>query len=142
MDYILKRGDTFTRFLDDGRVFLTNNAAERAVCRLQSRRERCRRDVRLDPNRAAPFSNDRQGRGYQEASILARSLEVDIETVTIVLFVEWVFIRHVHAHEAHEAWQQRDPNNRETMAVKHSSGVVFDRSERHSGTTHTVSRAK
>ena len=31
MDYMLKRWDSFTRFLVDGRVCLTNNAAERAL---------------------------------------------------------------------------------------------------------------
>jgi transposase len=31
MDYMLKRWSTFTRFLDDGRICLTNNAAERAL---------------------------------------------------------------------------------------------------------------
>ena len=31
MDYILKRWPAFTRFLDDGRICLTNNAAERAL---------------------------------------------------------------------------------------------------------------
>jgi transposase len=31
MDYILKRNDAFTRFLDDGRICLSNNAAERAL---------------------------------------------------------------------------------------------------------------
>ncbi|MBV9201786.1 MAG: IS66 family transposase [Alphaproteobacteria bacterium] len=31
MDYMLRRWDTFTRFLDDGRICLTNNAAERAL---------------------------------------------------------------------------------------------------------------
>lgn len=31
MDYMLRRWDSFTRFLDDGRVCLTNNAAERAL---------------------------------------------------------------------------------------------------------------
>ena len=31
MDYMLKRWDGFTRFLDDGRICLTNNAAERAL---------------------------------------------------------------------------------------------------------------
>ena len=30
MDYMLKRWDGFARFLDDGRICLTNNAAERA----------------------------------------------------------------------------------------------------------------
>jgi hypothetical protein len=31
MDYMLKRWETFDRFLDDGRICLTNNAAERAL---------------------------------------------------------------------------------------------------------------
>ncbi len=31
MDYMLTRWPAFTRFLDDGRVCLTNNAAERAL---------------------------------------------------------------------------------------------------------------
>jgi len=31
MDYMLRRIDVFTRFLDDGRICLTNNAAERAL---------------------------------------------------------------------------------------------------------------
>ena len=31
MDYTLKRWAAFTRFLDDGRICMTNNAAERAV---------------------------------------------------------------------------------------------------------------
>jgi transposase len=31
MDYMLKRWDAFTRFLDDGRICLTNNAAERSL---------------------------------------------------------------------------------------------------------------
>ena len=31
MDYMLRPWDGFTRFLDDGRVCLTNNAAERAL---------------------------------------------------------------------------------------------------------------
>jgi hypothetical protein len=30
-NYMLNRWDTFTRFLDDGRICLTNNAAERAL---------------------------------------------------------------------------------------------------------------
>jgi len=31
MDYSLKRWAALTRFLDDGRICMTNNAAERAV---------------------------------------------------------------------------------------------------------------
>jgi hypothetical protein len=32
MDYMLTRWDAFTRFLTDGRICMTNNAAERALC--------------------------------------------------------------------------------------------------------------
>jgi transposase len=32
MDYMLKRWSVFARFLDDGRICLSNNAAERGVC--------------------------------------------------------------------------------------------------------------
>jgi hypothetical protein len=31
IDYMLKRWDRFVRFIDDGRICLTNNAAERAL---------------------------------------------------------------------------------------------------------------
>jgi hypothetical protein len=31
IDYMLKRWDRFARFIEDGRVCLTNNAAERAL---------------------------------------------------------------------------------------------------------------
>jgi hypothetical protein len=31
IDYVLRRWDRFVRFIDDGRVCLTNNAAERAL---------------------------------------------------------------------------------------------------------------
>jgi transposase len=31
MDYMLKRIEVFTRFLDDGRICLSNNAAERRL---------------------------------------------------------------------------------------------------------------
>jgi transposase len=34
MDYMLKRWEAFTRFLDDGRICLTNNAAERELRRV------------------------------------------------------------------------------------------------------------
>ena len=34
IDYMLKRWDGFARFLEDGRICLTNNAAERALSSL------------------------------------------------------------------------------------------------------------
>jgi transposase len=56
MNYMFKRWGSFTRFLDDGRVCLSNNAAERAlrgiigqkvvvILRLRPRRASRRRDV-------------------------------------------------------------------------------------------------
>src|SRR3982074_3179755 len=61
MDYMLKRWSVFTRFLDDGRICLSNNAAWRArdrfgsqvvvVLRLGSRRRACRRHVQPDRHR-------------------------------------------------------------------------------------------
>ena len=62
MDYMLKRWPSFARFLDDGHICMTNNAAERAlrdcarkkvvaVRRLRSRRHARRRDVQLDHQR-------------------------------------------------------------------------------------------
>jgi hypothetical protein len=41
MDYILKRWPAFTLFLDDGRVCLSNNAAERALRGIAMRRSLC-----------------------------------------------------------------------------------------------------
>ena len=65
IDYMLKRWPAFTRFLDDGRICLTNNAAERALARhcpraqgmvvrrLRSRRRAGRGDVHPDRHRQA-----------------------------------------------------------------------------------------
>jgi hypothetical protein len=62
MDYMLKRWGAFARFLDDGRICLTNNAAERAlrgialgrkawaVCRFRSRRRARGADVHAAPD--------------------------------------------------------------------------------------------
>jgi hypothetical protein len=38
IDYMLKRWPAFTRFLDDGRICLTKNAAERALRGIAMRR--------------------------------------------------------------------------------------------------------
>src|SRR5204863_5664558 len=51
IDYMLKRWPSFTRFLDDGRICLTNNAAERAL-----------RGIALG-RRAWLFAGFRSGRG-------------------------------------------------------------------------------
>jgi transposase len=39
IDYMLKRWTAFTRFLDDGRIFLSNNAGERALRGIALRRK-------------------------------------------------------------------------------------------------------
>jgi hypothetical protein len=39
MDYMLRRWPSFTRFLDDGRICLTNNAAERSLRGVAVRRK-------------------------------------------------------------------------------------------------------
>jgi hypothetical protein len=39
MDYVLKRWPAFTQFLDDGRICLSNNAAERALRGIALRRK-------------------------------------------------------------------------------------------------------
>src|SRR5437764_11460808 len=41
MDYMLKRWPAFTRFLDDGRICLSNNAAERALRGIAKTRSLC-----------------------------------------------------------------------------------------------------
>src|SRR5262249_22929616 len=41
IDYMLKRWPAFTRFLDDGRICLSNNAAERALRGIATRRPLC-----------------------------------------------------------------------------------------------------
>jgi transposase len=41
MDYMLKRLPAFTRFLDDGRICLSNNAAERALRGIALGRKSC-----------------------------------------------------------------------------------------------------
>jgi len=47
MDYLLKRWPAFTRFLDDGRICLSNNAAERALRGIAMRRSLCTSSSRL-----------------------------------------------------------------------------------------------
>jgi len=55
MDYMLKLWSAFTRFLDDGRICLSNNAAERVVVlRLGSWRRTGRGDVQPDRHRPMP----------------------------------------------------------------------------------------
>ena len=61
--YMLRRWPAFTRFLDDGRICLTNNAAERVLrciplggvvlLRLRPRRAACCCHLHVDPHREA-----------------------------------------------------------------------------------------
>jgi transposase len=48
MDYMLKRWPAFTRFLDDGRICLSNNAAERALRGIAMWRSLCRSSSSLE----------------------------------------------------------------------------------------------
>ncbi len=73
MDYMLTRWEAFTRFLDYGRICLTNNAAERAlrglalgqevmaVCRIGARSRARRSHVHAHP--------DRQAQRYRSTSV-------------------------------------------------------------------------
>jgi transposase len=47
IDYLLKRWEAFTRFLDDGRLCLSNNAAERELLRRLRRRRPARRRAQI-----------------------------------------------------------------------------------------------
>ncbi len=69
IDYMLTRWSAFARFLDDGRICLTNNAAERALrgIAVDIRRLRRRRPARrrpLQPDR------DRQAQRYRPESLV------------------------------------------------------------------------
>lgn len=57
MDYMLKRWTAFTRFLDDGRICLSNNAAERGV-----------RDIALDRKSWLLFCGS--DRGGERAAVM------------------------------------------------------------------------
>jgi hypothetical protein len=64
MDYILRRVDVFTRFLDDGRICLSNNAAERELRGIAFGPQvvvirRLRRRRVLLPTRQSPYKSSR-----------------------------------------------------------------------------------
>jgi len=54
MDYMLKRWTAFTRFLDDGRICLSNNAAERALRGIALGRKSCCSPGPIAAGRAPP----------------------------------------------------------------------------------------
>ena len=69
MDYMLKRWTAFTRFLDDGRICLSNNAAERALRGIAMRESLCAplssickhwKRVRVDSATRATFTGHRR----------------------------------------------------------------------------------
>jgi hypothetical protein len=66
MDYMLKRWETFSRFLDDGRICLTNNAAERAL-----------RGIALDRKSWLFASSDRGGERAAVMYTLIQSLRLN-----------------------------------------------------------------
>jgi len=53
-DYMLRRWDSFARFLDDGRICLTNNAAERALRGLALGRNYAHRAIMRSSPREVP----------------------------------------------------------------------------------------
>jgi hypothetical protein len=55
ISYVLKRWEAFTRYLDDGRIAIDNNAAERALREIlrSLRSPRCARDARTGCSPAA-----------------------------------------------------------------------------------------
>jgi hypothetical protein len=56
MDYMLRRWDGFARFLEDGRICLTNNSAERALRGLALGRNYAHRVImRSSPREEPPF---------------------------------------------------------------------------------------
>jgi transposase len=69
MNYMLKRWDAFTRFLDDGRICLTNNAAERGLRGIALGRNYVRSRIMrslywrrsMRPNVAGDFTRRRHG---------------------------------------------------------------------------------
>jgi hypothetical protein len=63
IDYMLRRWDRFAQFIQDGRICLTNNAAER-LRRLRTRRRSRRRHGHAD--------NDGQAQRYRSASLACR----------------------------------------------------------------------
>jgi hypothetical protein len=70
IDYMLKRRNVFTRFLDDGRICLSNNAAERAVRGSALGRKSwlfCGSDRRGD-RAAVMYSPDRHGQKERRGS--------------------------------------------------------------------------
>jgi len=54
MDYMLKRWTVFTRFLDDGRICLSNNAAERGVRGIALGRNYAQHVIMRSSSRGAP----------------------------------------------------------------------------------------
>src|SRR5690606_7002885 len=72
MDYILKRWFGFTTFLDDGRICLTNNAAERALRGFAGQKvvAVCRFRPRCGPGRVhGNADHERQAQRHRSASL-------------------------------------------------------------------------
>ena len=70
IDYLLKRWPAFTRFLDDGRICLLNNAAERGAARYRRRQTQLdvRRLRRGRPSRRGAVHPDRNGEAQRHRS--------------------------------------------------------------------------
>lgn len=108
MDYSLKRWAAFTRFLDDGRICLSNNAAERAVRGIAVGRRNwtfCGSDA--GGQRAAVIYtlietcklNDVDPRAWL-ADVLARIADHPASRIAVLLPWSWKAARRQHAHAA------------------------------------------
>jgi transposase len=108
MDYSLKRWSTFTRFLDDGRICMTNNAVERAVRGIAVSRRNwtfCGSDA--GGERAAVIFTlietaklcDVDPRAWL-ADVLARIADHPMSRINELLPWQWKEAREQHAHAA------------------------------------------
>ncbi|MGY4257861.1 transposase [Bradyrhizobium sp. USDA 4516] len=108
MDYMLKRWDAFTRFLDDGRICLSNNAAERAL-----------RGIALGRKSWLFCGSDRGGdRAAMMYSLIVTAKMNDVDPQAWLADV----LARIAAHPAQRLdellpWNWRDQNNQANQAA-------------------------
>ena len=78
IDYMLRRWDRFARFIDDGRICLTNNAAERALRGFAlGRKPGLFAGSGRGADRAAALINDSKAQRHRSASVARRRARTD-----------------------------------------------------------------
>lgn len=108
MDYMLKRWDAFTRFLDDGRICLSNNAAERSL-----------RGIALGRKSWLFCGSDRGGdRAAMMYSLIVTAKMNDLDPQAWLADV----LARIAAHPAHRLddllpWNWRDRNKQANQAA-------------------------